>query len=173
MPQIFTGVRPREGGLDHHKDVESPVDRLVDTVAQMQVDSADLREENRMLRTPRVPQVTRAPRQAAAFTTTKVPWFDGTMSWEQYMQVFDAIVSSNGWDNDTAALQLFSHLEGDALNVALLVPLPRRLSRTGLLGALSAHDGSPGRLADYRRQFEKTTRIAGEDPPYLPRPWRH
>ena len=71
---------------------------------------------------------------------------------------------SNGWDNDTAALQLFSHLEGDALNVALLVPLPRRLSRTGLVGALSAHYGSPGRLADYRRQFEKTTRTAGEDP---------
>ena len=38
--------------------------------------------------------------------------FDGRTSWEQYKQVFDAIVSSNGWDNDTAALQLFSHLEG-------------------------------------------------------------
>ena len=163
VPQIFTGVRPREGGPYHHKDVESPVDRLVDTVARMQVDIADLRTENRMLRTPRVPQVTRTPRQAA-FTTTKVPRFDGTTSWEQYKQVFDAIMSSNGWDNDTAALQLLSHLEGDALNVALLVPLPRQLSRTGLVGALSAHYGSPGRLADYRRQFEKTTRIAGEDP---------
>ena len=63
-----------------------------------------------------------------------------------------------------AALQLFSHLEGDALNVALLVPISRRLSRTGLVDALSAHYGSPGRLADYRRQFEKTTRTAGEDP---------
>ena len=101
-----------------------------------------------MLRTPGVPQVVRAPRQAA-FTTTKVPRFDGTTSWEQYKQVFDAIVRLNGWDNDTAALQLFSHLEGDALNVALLVPLSRRLSRTGLVGALSAHYGSPGRLADY------------------------
>ena len=29
---------------------------------------------------------------------------------------------------------------------------------------MSAHYGSPGRLADYRRQFEKTTRSAGEDP---------
>ena len=66
--------------------------------------------------------------------------------------------------NDTAALQLFSHLEGDALNVALLVPIYRRLSRTGLVDALSAHYGSPGRLADYRRQFERTTRTAGEDP---------
>ena len=139
------------------------MDRLVDTVARMQVDLADLRAENRMLRTPRVPQVVRAPRQAA-FTTTKVPRFDGTTSWELYKQGFDEIVSSNGWDNDTSALQLFSQLEGDTLNVALLVPLPRRLSRTGLVGALSAHYGSPGRLADYRRQFEKTTRTAGEDP---------
>ena len=106
MPQIFTEVRPREGGPDRHKDVGSLVDRLVDTVARMQVDLADLRAENRMLRTPRVPQ--------AAFTTTKVPQFDGTTSWEQYKQGFDEIVSSNGWDNDTAALQLFSHLEGDA-----------------------------------------------------------
>ena len=78
---------------------------------------------------------------------------------------------SNGWDNDTAALQLFSHLEGDALNVAHLVPLARRLSRSGLVDArsglvdaLTAHYGSPGRLADYRSQFERTTRNVGEDP---------
>ena len=61
-------------------------------------------------------------------------------------------------------MQLLSHLEGDALNVALLVPVPRRASRVGLVDALSAHYGSPGRLAEYRRQFEKTTRMAGEDP---------
>ena len=71
---------------------------------------------------------------------------------------------SNGWNNETTALQLFSHLEGDTQNVALLVPMSRRLSRTGLVDALSAHYGSPGRLADYRRQFERTTRTAGEDP---------
>ena len=99
-----------------------------------------------------------------AFTTTKVPRFDGTTSWEQYQQVFDAIVRSNGWENDRAALQLFSHLEGDALNVAHLVPLSRRLSRTGLVDALTALYGSPGQLADYRRQFERTTRTVGEDP---------
>ena len=88
----------------------------------------------------------------------------GTTSWEQYQPVFDAIVLSNGGNDATAALQLLSHLEGDALNVALLVPMSRRTSRTGLVDALSAHYGSPGRLADYRRQFEKTTRSAGEDP---------
>ena len=84
-------------------------------------------------------------------------------SWEQYRQVFDPIVLSNGWDDATAALELLSHLEGDALNVALFVPVSRRTSRTGLVDALSAHYGSPGRLADYRRQFEKTTRSAWED----------
>ena len=71
---------------------------------------------------------------------------------------------SNGWDNDTAALQLFSHLEGDALNVAHLVPLARRLSRSRLVDALTAHYGSPGRLANYMRQFEQTTRTIVEDP---------
>ena len=71
---------------------------------------------------------------------------------------------SNGWDNDTAALQLFSHLEGDALNVAHLVPLARRLSRSRLVDALTAHYGSPGRLANYMRQFKRTTRTIGEDP---------
>ena len=98
------------------------------------------------------------------FTSTKVPKFAGVTSWEQYRQVFDAIVLSNGWDDATAALQLLSHLEGGALNVALLMPESRRASRVGSVGALSAHCGSPGRLADYRRQFERTTRTSGEDP---------
>ena len=46
---------------------------------------------------------------------------------EQYREVFEAIVCSNGWDDVTAALQLPSHLDGDALNVALLVPESRRV----------------------------------------------
>ena len=32
------------------------------------------------------------------------------------------------------------------------------------MDALTAHYGSQGRLADYRRQFERTTRTVGEDP---------
>ena len=48
------------------------------------------------------------------------------------------------------------------LNVAHLVPLARRLSRSGLVDALTAHYGSQGRLADYRRQFEQTIRTTGE-----------
>ena len=70
---------------------------------------------------------------------------------------------SNGWDNDTAALQLFSHLEGDTLHMALIVPLSRRLSRTGLVDALTVHYGSPGRLADYQRKFKRTTKLGQAD----------
>ena len=130
----------------------------MNTVSHMRKDLAILREENCVLRTPATSQVIQAPRQAA-LTTTKVPRFDGTTSWEQYHQVFQASVRSNGWGNDTAALQLFSHLEGYALNVAHLVPLARWLSRSGLVDALKAHYGSPWRLADHRR----TTRTIGED----------
>ena len=125
----------------------SPDTALMDMVACLQRDLNDMRAESRYLRT-------RGGGGAK---------FVGVTSWEQYLQVFDAIVLSNGWDDVTAALQLLSHLEGDALNVALLVPASRRASRVGLVGALSTHYGLPGRLADYQRQFEKTTRTSGED----------
>ena len=60
------------------------------------------------------------------------PWFNGSTSWEQYQQVFDAIALSNGWGDATVALQLLSHL----------IPMPRRASRKELTEALSAHYGS-------------------------------
>ena len=36
--------------------------------------------------------------------------------------------------------------------------------RAGLVRTLTEHYGSPGRLADYRRQFWKMARLEGEDP---------
>ena len=78
--------------------------------------------------------------------------------------MFDAIALSNGWGDVTAALQLLSHLQDDALSVALLIPMPRRASRKELTDAMSSHYGSPGRLANYRREFDKTVRKPGEDP---------
>ena len=87
----------------------------------------------------------------ASITTMKVPKFSGSTSWDQYRHVFDAMVSSNGWDDATVALQLLSKLKGDALNVAILVPEVTRVTQIGLVGVLTDHYGSPGRLADYRR----------------------
>ena len=67
-------------------------------------------------------------------------------------------------DTITEQRLLLSHLQGDALNVALLKPMPRRASRKELTDALLAHYGSPRRLANYRQEFDKTVRKPGEDP---------
>ena len=50
------------------------------------------------------------------------------------------------------------------MNVALLVPEVKRTTWARLIGALTEHYGSPGWLADYQRQFERTALREGEDP---------
>ena len=162
-PGGLADQRTETAARNRQNDEWSPVAALENTVSHMQRDLEDLQTENRFPRTPRAPVPVPLVRQAA-LTTTKVPWFNGSTSWEQYQQVFDAIVLSNGWDDATAVLQLLSHLQDDALSVALLIPMPRRASRKELTDALSSHYGSPGRLASYRREFDKTVRKPGEDP---------
>ena len=148
----------------HHKDIGSPVDMLVDTVSRIQKDMAILREENRLLRTPAASQAEQSPRRAA-LTTTKVP--RGSTELLVGNNIIRCLKRLCG---RTAGTMIQQHCncsliwEGDALNVAHLVPLVRRLSRSGLVDALTAHYGSLCRLADYRRQFERTTRTVGEDP---------
>ena len=127
----------RDVGSDRRNVAWSPENVLVDTVARLQQDLADIRAESRLLRTPGVPPVVHTTRQAA-FTTTKVPRFGGTTSWEQYRQVFDAIVLSDGWDDATAALQLLSHLEGDTLNMGQTARL--RLIRDHFIAGHSSYE---------------------------------
>ena len=149
-PGGLTDQRTETAGRNRQTDEWSPVAALENTVSRMQRDLEDLQTENRFLRTPR-PQVPVPLVRQAALSTTKVPWFNGSTSWEQYQQVFDAIALSNGWGDTTAALQLLSHLQDNALSVALLIPMPRRASRKELTDTLSSHYGSPGRLANYHR----------------------
>ena len=67
------------------------------------------------------------------FTNTAIPVFSGTEGWYQHIHIVQAIVKSNGWPEETAALQLFVHLKGEALNMAL--PLAKKgtgvMDRTG------------------------------------------
>ena len=58
----------------------------------------------------------------------------------------------------------YHYRQDDALSKALLIPMPRRASMRELTDALSSHYGSSGRLASYRREFDKTERKPGEDP---------
>ena len=125
-------------------------------VLKLQRDLEEAKAESRYLRARPVnsPVVaTNRPR----FTMTPVPRYDGVSDWDQYREVFEAIVTSNGWDDLTAALQLIAHLDGEALNVALLVPDDQRRRPGVLVETLTAHYTSPGRLAKHRHQFEQMT----------------
>ena len=73
-------------------------------------------------------------------------------------------MKSNGWTDRTAALQLLAHLEGEALNVALLMSVGERANRECLSQDLSDYYNSPGRLAAFRRRFESATRRLDMDP---------
>ena len=65
----------------------------------------------------------------------------------------------------TAALQLFAHLDGEALNVALLnVAGEREGAMEGPSEqCLSEYYNSPGRLAVVRRRFQSASRRPGVD----------
>ena len=132
-------------------------------VLKLQRDLEEAKAESRYFRARQVDSPVVAANRPR-FTSTPVPRYDGISDWDQYREVFEAIVCSNGWDEMTAALQLLAHLDGEALNVALLVPEGQRRRPGVLLETLSAHYTSPGRLAIYRRQFEQMTRPPGEDP---------
>ena len=61
-------------------------------------------------------------------------------------------------------MQLFAHLEGEALNVAFLMLERECANRKGLSQGLSNYYNSPGRLAVFRRKFESVNRQTGADP---------
>ena len=84
-PGDFADQRTDTAGRNRQTDEWSPVVALENTVSRMQRDIEDLQTENRFLRTPRTP-VSVSFVQQAALTTTKVPWFNGLTSWEQYQQ---------------------------------------------------------------------------------------
>ena len=67
---------------------------------------------------------------------------------------------------DTAALYipLFAHLDGEALQVALLLLDRIRERWKDFVEELSAYHNTPGRLAVFRRQFENAHRRPGLDP---------
>ena len=97
-------------------------------------------------------------------TNSALPVFSGAECWFQHFHIVQAIVKSNGWPEETVALQLFAHLKGEALNVALLLTREKWESWTGLVSGLSAYYQSPGRLAVLRRRFESAFRRPGLDP---------
>ena len=160
-------IRKRNlGGSRRPASVEDGVEELgfprktfERAMTQLQKELDDCRTEFEIMRkqTP-APARNRRQLSQARFTSTPVPRYSGKSNWEQYREIFEAIVCSNGWDDVTAALQLLSHLDGDALNVALLVPESQRAVPEFLINSLSDHYNSPGRRAEYKRQFQRVAR---------------
>ena len=87
------------------------------------------------------------------FTNTAVPKFDGDGCWQQHLQIFNAIAKSNG----RAALQLLAYLEGEALNVAVLMPEGERANWEGLSQGLSNYYYSPVKLQSHFPGFGPRT----------------
>ena len=81
----------------------SPSRQLEIAVVRLQQDIDDYRAELELTRT-QTPAVAPRPPKWSGFTSTPVPRFSGKSNWEQFRQVFEAIVCSNGWDDVTAAL---------------------------------------------------------------------
>ena len=132
--------RPQDDGGTER--LYSPSTDLEKVVIQLQKEVDDCRTELEIAR-KQTPAVALRPPSRSGFTSTPVPRY-GESNWEQYREVFEAIVSSNGWNGVTAALQLLSHLDGDALNVALLIPESRRVV-PGFIRSLQ-HSRASGRI---------------------------
>ena len=158
--RLISRRRQDEGGTER---LCSPNMELEMAVIQLQKDVDDCRTELELARR-HTPAVTLRPPRRSGFTSTPVPRYSGKSNWEQYREVFESIVRSNGWDDVTAALQLLSHLDGDALNVDLLVLESRRVVPGFLIKSLSDHCNAPGRLAEHKRQFQRAFRRPGDGP---------
>ena len=164
--QYETGRRTEERyDEDGVEELGFPHKTLERAVTQLQKELDDCRTEFEITRrlTP-APAVNRRQPRQARFTSTPVPRYSGKYNWEQYSEIFEAIVCWNGWDDVTAALQVLSHLDGDALNVSLLVLESQRAMPEFLINSLSDHYNSPGRRAEYKRQFQRVARQPGDDP---------
>ena len=104
-PPPRTGTGPE---CDFHRPQQAD---LMDTVAQLQFGIYALKfvQPGQSTSAKGTPPVQSKP---VAFTSMKVPKFSGVTSWDQYRQVFDAIVCLNGWEDATVAVQLLSHRRG-------------------------------------------------------------
>ena len=157
---LITDKRQSAGGAERLCSSHTQLEMAVN---QLHRDVEECRTERELARN-QTPAVTLRPQRWSGYTSTPVPRYSGKSNWEQYREVFEAIVCSNGWDDVMAALQLLSHLDGDALNVALLVAESRRVKPGFFIKSLSEHYNAPGHLAEYKRQFQRAVRRPGDDP---------
>ena len=108
---------------------------------ELQRDVEDCRADLKLARN-QTPAVTLRPQRRSGFTSTPVPRYSGKSTWEQYREVFEAIVCSNGWDDVTAALQLQRCFTGSGVSKGEATIFDkvviRTLQRSGAFGRIQA-----------------------------------
>ena len=92
-------------GNRDRKEIRLPRLTLEQRVLKLQKDLEEAKAESRYLRANRSATPVGTPNRPR-FTSTPVPRYAGGSNWDQYREVFEAIVCSNGWDEVTASLQL-------------------------------------------------------------------
>ena len=76
---------------------------LQQRVLKLQKDLEEAKAESRYFRANRSENPVVTPNRPR-FTSTPVPRYAGGSNWDQYREVFESIVCSNGWDEVTATL---------------------------------------------------------------------
>ena len=135
-----TEERQDEDGVEGMGFPHKTLERVV---TQLQKELDDCRTEFEITKTDAGAGGERPTAKTGEIYVDPSPRYSGKSNWEQYREIFEAIVCLNGWDDVTAALQLLSHLDGDALNVPLLVPEFQRVVPGFLINSLSDHYNSP------------------------------
>ena len=101
IPNSVPGYDRLPPRAEVYNSYRSPEADLMDTVAhvQLEVEALKFVQSGPSTLDMKTLLVQSKP---VAFTSTKVPKFSEVTSWDQYRQVFYAIVLSNGWDDATA-----------------------------------------------------------------------
>ena len=87
------------------EELRLPGSTLEQRLLRLQKELEEAKVESRYLRANRSANPVGTPNRPR-FTSTPVPRYAGGSNWDQYLEVFEAIVCSNGWDEVTASLQL-------------------------------------------------------------------
>lgn len=93
----------------------------------------------------------------------KLMYYDGSFPWEQYKVHLETAIQANGWDDDTACIQLIGRLRGDALRVVSILDAATRRNFNLLLGVLATSFGDKRDDNAVRSELRRRMQKPGED----------
>ncbi len=98
---------------------------------------------------------------------TKVPQYDGTSSWTDYLVQFELVAELNGWDDNLMAMQLATNLRGAAQSVLGDLDDYGRRDNDSLVAILNQRFGPDNQTEMFRALLRNRTRGPHETLPEL------